>query len=64
MLKRAKRECSRVESFIDSLAKVAVHAPSGGEHALDTSGRGGCGEVLFGQLSELGEAVLVVLPPG
>ena len=35
------------------------------EHALDTGGRGGCGEVLLGHLSELGEAVLdVVLPPG
>ena len=28
------------------------------EHALDTGGRGGCGEVLLGHLSELGEAVL------
>ena len=25
---------------------VLVHAPGGGEHALDTGGRGGCGEVL------------------
>ena len=32
-----------------------MHAPSGGEHALDTGGRGGCGEVLLGHLSELGE---------
>ena len=40
-----------------------MHAPGGEEHALDTGGRGGCGEVLLGHLSELGEAVLVVLPP-
>ena len=32
-----------------------MHAPGGGEHALDTGGRGGCGEVLLGHLSELGE---------
>ena len=47
------------------LAEIVVHAPGGGEHALDTGGRGGCGEVLLGHLSELGEAVFdVVLPPG
>ena len=32
------------------------------EHALDTGGRGGCGEVLLGHLSELGEAVFDVVP--
>ena len=59
-----ERECSRVESFIDLRRSLWLHAPGGGEHALDTGGRGGCGEVLLGHLSELGEAVLdVVLPP-
>ena len=43
---------------LHQLAEIVVHAPGGGEHALDTGGRGGCGEVLLGHLSELGEAVL------
>ena len=51
-----------VESFIDLRRSLCMRLAA--EHALETGGRGGCGEVLLGHLSELGEAVLVVLPPG